>query len=66
MKNQKGFTAIELLIVIFMLAFLSGQVLCVIKFFKCDFEPSYKAEIIYGVSLITDIGTITGWMDFGK
>ena len=43
-----------------------GQLMCIYKFFRCDFEPSYKAEIIYGVSLITGLGCVTGYMDFGK
>ena len=43
-----------------------GEIKCLIKFFSCDFEPSYKAEAIYGVSTITGLGSIVGWLDFGK
>lgn len=50
----------------FIALILTGEIMCIVKFFKCDFEPSYKAEIIYGVSMCTGIGVVTGWMDFGK
>lgn len=56
-------TAIYFLLVV--LAFV-GWVKSVVKFCQCDFEPSYKAEIIYGVSAVTGIGAVTGWMEFGK
>ena len=40
--------------------------MCIVKFVKCDFEPSYKAEIVYGVSAVSGLGGIIGWFDFGK
>ena len=40
-----------------------GYVKCVIKLVKCDFEPSYKAEIIYGAGCFTGLGGIIGWID---
>jgi len=43
-----------------------GWVKSIVKFCQCDFEPNYKAEIIYGVSAVTGIGAVTGWMEFGK
>lgn len=58
--------ATEIVTVLFCVILIVGQIKCVFKFFSCDFEPSYKAEIVYGVSLITGLGCITGWMDFGK
>lgn len=48
------------------LLMLLGQIQCLYKLCSCDFEPSYKAEIIYSVSLITGVGVVTGYMDFGK
>lgn len=42
---------------------LVGEVLCIIKFFKSDFEPSYKRECIYAFSAITGIGCIVGYFD---
>jgi hypothetical protein len=40
-----------------------GYVKCVIKFVKCDFEPSYKAEAVYAVGCFTGLGGIIGWVD---
>lgn len=33
---------------------------------KCDFEPSYKGEIIHGIGLFTPISVVTGWVNFDK
>ena len=43
-----------------------GEIMCIVKFVKCDFEPSYKAEIVYGVGAVSGLGGIIGWFDFGK
>jgi len=45
---------------------LIGEIQCIVKLVKCDFEPSYKAEVIYGIGTFTGLGSIIGWMDFGK
>jgi hypothetical protein len=42
---------------------LVGWIKCLIKFIDCDFKPSYKAEVIYGVGTITGLGAIIGWVD---
>lgn len=59
----------KLLVVVYafvVLFLLAGYVQCVVKFVRCDFEPSYKAEIVYGAGLVTGLGGIVGWMDVGK
>jgi hypothetical protein len=33
---------------------------------QCDFEPSYKAEVVYGIGTFTPIFLITGFIDVGK
>jgi hypothetical protein len=48
------------------LALTLGWVLNVYKFFSCDFEAPYKAEIIYGIGIVTPISGITGYLDFGE
>lgn len=40
-----------------------GWIKCLYKFCNCDFEPSYKAEIVYGVGTFSGLGCIIGWMD---
>lgn len=48
------------------IAALVGEVKCVIKIFECDFEPSYKAEVLYTASALTGIGCVVGYFDLGK
>ena len=43
-----------------------GWVKNIVKLVECDFEPSYKAEVIHIIGIIPPVGMITGWMDFGK
>lgn len=54
---------VYMFVVLFLLA---GYVQCVVKFVRCDFQPSYKVEIVYGVGLVTGLGGVVGWMDVGK
>ena len=42
---------------------LVGEIKCIIKAFKCNWEPVGKAEIIYTSSAMTGLGCITGWID---
>ena len=60
---MKAITGIWFVIVA---VFFAGWVQCVVKFIQCDFEPSYKAEVIYGVGIATPVGGVVGWMDFGE
>lgn len=55
-------------ILVFLLAIgiLIGWVKNIIKLTECDFEPSYKAEIIRIVGIFPPVGGIVGWMDVGK
>ena len=57
---------VTLLYVTMIMVLLVGEIKCLIKFVKCDFEPSYKAEIIYGVGTITGLGVVIGYLDLGK
>lgn len=43
-----------------------GWVKNLIKLTECDFEPSYKAEVIHIVGIIPPVGMVTGWLDVGK
>jgi len=61
MKN-KGLIAvgIQLAIVAFLLI---GEVKCIVKAIKCNWEPIGKAEVIYTAAACTGIGSIVGWVD---
>ena len=40
-----------------------GEVKCIIKAIKCNWEPIGKAEIIYTGSSLTGLGAVVGWID---
>lgn len=40
-----------------------GEVRCVIKAVKCDWDPVGKAEVIYTAAALTGFGSIVGWMN---
>jgi hypothetical protein len=48
------------LIVIFCLI---GEVLCIFKMIRCNWEPVGKAEIVYTVGVFTGTGAIVGWIN---
>lgn len=45
------------------LALIIGEIKCVIKMIKCNWEPIGKAEIIYTVGTFTGLGCFIGYMD---
>ena len=45
------------------LAILVAWPLNIYRLATCDFEPSYKAEVIYAIGLFTPTFIITAWMD---
>ena len=53
------------LIVLIVLAVLAvvGEVKCIVKAFKCNWEPIGKAEAVYTVSSLTGVGCIVGYID---
>jgi len=60
---MKKLSIITLIIYVVM---ITGYIKGVVKLCQCDFEPSYKAEVIYGIGTVTGLGVILGWIDFGK
>ena len=52
-----------LLSIIFGIAALVGEVMCVVKAVKCNWDPIGKAEIIYTVGAFTGFGVIIGYID---
>ena len=66
MKNQKGFTLVELMVVFVIIFMLFGVVKNIIKLTRCDFKNPYKAEVIHTAGLIPPIGMVTGWLNVGN
>ena len=42
---------------------LIGEVKCIVKAVRCDWNPVGKAEIIYTGAAFTGLGAIVGWID---
>jgi hypothetical protein len=53
----------ELLTILLVIYIPTTWVINLTRFLKCDFEPSYKAEVIHGLGLFTPVFVVTAWMD---
>ncbi len=60
---QKGFTLIEVLVLVFILFVIGTYAANVVRLFSCDFEEPYKAEICYGAGLFLPTFPVTAFMD---
>lgn len=49
--------------VMFILTLLVGEVRCIVKVVKCDWDPIGKAEVIYTGAAMTGLGGIVGWIN---
>lgn len=64
MKNKKGYVLIGgLLALLFWLAIIGSWIGNVYKLLDCNFEPSYKGEIIHGIGLVPVLSLFTVWND---
>ena len=57
---MKGLVLLQIVIVLFALI---GEIKCITKMVRCDWEPIGKAEIIYTGAVFTGMGAIVGWID---
>jgi hypothetical protein len=60
MKESIGVALIGVVMVVFSLV---GEIKCIIKAVKCNWEPIGKAEIIYTGASVTGLGCIVGYID---
>lgn len=49
--------------IVLALVLILGEIQCIYKMVKCNWEPIGKAEIIYTVGVFTGTGCIIGWLD---
>tara|TARA_R110000765_G_scaffold26628_7_gene64942 strand:- start:1134 stop:1313 length:180 start_codon:yes stop_codon:yes gene_type:complete len=42
---------------------LVGEVKCIVKMLKCNWEPIGKAEVVYSLGVFTGAGVFIGYMD---
>ena len=61
MKKQKGVTVIELLFVMIWITVTVSWFINAYKLIQCDFEPSYKSEIIHAIGLLGPTAVVTVW-----
>lgn len=61
LKGLSGMGCVIALVVIAML--LVGEVKCVVKAVRCDWNPVGKAEVIYTGAALTGLGAIVGWIN---
>lgn len=49
-----------------LITFILGYILGIVKFVRCDFDAPYKAEVLYGIGIVTGYNVILGWINLGK
>lgn len=64
MDEDKFFFAAISTVVIVTTLCIGGFILNVVKLTRCDFEPSYKAEVIRAVGVfVPPVGVVVGYCD---
>lgn len=63
MKGRNTAWGITILSIIFAAVIIIGEVKCIYKAVKCNWDPIGKAEIIYTGASLTGLGAIVGWID---
>ena len=62
MREKLGCT-IEFIYILLIVFLLAGEIRCIVKMYKCNWEPVGKAEIIYTGAAFTGFGGIVGWFN---
>ena len=60
---MKGSIALIIVYVALIILAIVGEIRCIYKAIKCDWDPVGKAEIIYTGGALTGLGSIIGWID---
>lgn len=62
MEKQRGFTLLELLVVLVAVVGIGGWVWNAVKLTSCDFESNYKCEFIHGAGFVVPpLSIVTVW-----
>ena len=62
MKNQRGFTLVELLFVLVVVVGGGSWIWNAVKLTSCDFESNYRCELIHGAGLVVPpLSIVTVW-----
>ena len=60
---MKGSIALIIVYAALIILAIVGEIRCIYKAIKCDWDPVGKAEIIYTGGALTGLGSIIGWID---
>jgi hypothetical protein len=60
---QKGFTIIEVLILVIVLFVVGTYIGNAVRFVNCNFAEPYKAEVLYGMGFVVPTFPVTAFMD---
>jgi len=63
---MKTLVLVYAVIILVVLAAVTGWVKNIIKLTDCDFASPYKCEVVHAVGVIPVVGAVTGWLDVGK
>lgn len=67
MKNQKGFTIVEVVFAIAFLFIVISWIVNVVKLTECDFNAPYKAEVVHAIGVVVPPASlVTAWIDVGN
>ena len=63
MRTQKGNTYVGFAAIIVIVLAVSGWVMNLVGFIRCDFEAPYRCEVVRGVGIfIPPVGAVAGWV----
>jgi hypothetical protein len=63
MKNGIKEWIPSILVIALIIAALVGEVKCIVKACKCNWEPIGKAEVVYTAAAFTGLGVVVGYID---
>ena len=49
--------------IVFLFAIIFGEIRCIYKMCKCNWDPIVKAEVIYTLGTFTGLGTVIGYFN---
>lgn len=58
-KESIAFIVMVLITILLFVGYVRG----IVKFVQCDFKAPYKAEVIYGVGMVTGLNAVIGWFN---
>ena len=54
---------LTIIAIVFYVLLTIGEIKCIYKAVKCNWNPIGKAEVIYTASSLTGVGMVVGWFN---